>query len=108
MNQDRWLDTMAMIKDKFELEEDSKIVLDPGPGEMQTVVFKTDHGRFKLERIVRPRVLDKKTSYTHRGGGETTVDFVYSADETVAKLAAYRWDESKNDWSEIAPEAFSQ
>ncbi len=98
---------MAMIKDKFELEEDSTAVLDPGPGEMQTVVFKTDHGRFKLERIVRPRVLDKKTSYTHRGGGDIKVDFVYSPDETVDKLAAYRWDEGKNDWAEISSDSFS-
>lgn len=107
MLQEKWLDLLAMIKDKFQVESDEKLAMDDGPGEVEVVIFSMPTGKFKLERTVRPRVLDKKTSFSHRPGADVQVDYVYSPDETVNKLAAFRWDETQQEWVEIQPEAFN-
>ena len=108
MTQEKWLDLINMIEDKFQIEERKKEPLEEGPGECDTVVFKLSTGRFRLDYIRRPRVLDKKTTYSHRVGGDVKVDYIYSEDEFVAKLHAYRWDAGSDSWIEIEPEMFSK
>lgn len=107
MTQDKWLDLKAMIKDKFKVEANETTALEDSPGEKEKIVFSTPAGKFRLERTVRPKVIDKKTTYSNRIGGQVKVDYIYSQDEMVDKLNAYRFVEAKNDWEEITPEAFS-
>lgn len=107
MNQEKWLDLVNMVEDKFQVIERTKEPTEEGPGEKDILVFEMPNGRFKLEYIYRPRVLDKKTSYSHRAGGETKVDYVYSDDEFVGKLMAFRWDKIEESWLEIAPTGFA-
>ena len=55
----------------------------------------------KLEFIVKPLVLDKKTVYSKRAGQETKVDYVTSETEKVRTFLASKWDEASETWLEI-------
>ena len=106
MTTEKWLDLLNMIEDKFTIEEKATEPLQDGPGEVARVVFTMPTGKFKLERTLKPRVLDKKTTYSHRAGGDVKVDYVYSEDEFVGKLRAYRWNAGDDSWIEIEADAF--
>jgi len=45
--------------------------------------------------------LDKKTNYSNRIGSETKVSYIYSESEKTSRLVAYKWDEGRDDWTEI-------
>ena len=54
----------------------------------------------------KPRLLDEKTTYSNRIGSNVKIDKVYSEDEVVSYLNAYRWDEVNNDWEKIDTNMF--
>jgi hypothetical protein len=62
----------------------------------------------RLEFIVKPIILDKKTIYSRRIGSETTVDYVYSDEEKSYKLVAYKWDEGQGEWMEMDSSTFDK
>lgn len=100
MNKEKWENLISDIKHKFEIEEHGSKHLDEmGGTDIEFIIFKSPLGRVKLEYIVKPVVLDKKTIYSQRIGSETSVEYVYSEDEKTARLAAYKWKD--NDWVEI-------
>ncbi|MBI3627085.1 hypothetical protein HY224_03500 [Candidatus Uhrbacteria bacterium] len=107
MTTEKWLDLLNMIEDKFQVETKETVPMEEGPGEVSRIIFSLPNGRFKLERTVKPRVLDKKTSYTHRAGGDVKVDYVYSDSETVDKLAAFKWNDQQDSWTEVEADTFT-
>ncbi len=108
MQPEKWNNLIGDIKDKFKVEEDGKEHLDEGGGtDIEYIVFKSPLGRIKLEFVVKPLVLDKKTTYSKRIGSETTVEYVYSPNEKTCKLTAYKWDERKNEWMEVDADTFN-
>jgi len=107
MNQDKWVDLVNNIKDKFEVEEHNNKHLDEmGGTDIEFIIFKSPLGRVKLEYVVKPVVLDKKTNYSQRIGSESNVEYIYSEDEKTSRLIAYKWDESESDWIEIDADSF--
>lgn len=68
---------------------------------VETAVFNGASGRMKLERSVKPVVLDKKTSYSKRIGGDVTVEYILSDDEFVDTVKCYRWDKLAREWKQI-------
>lgn len=68
---------------------------------VETVVFDGASGRMKLERSVRPVILDKKTSFTKRAGSAVAVEYVYSEDEFVDTVKLYRWDKLAGEWRQM-------
>lgn len=107
MTQEKWLDILASIKEKFTIEQNETLALEDSPGQKEVISFVTPAGKFKLERTVRPKVLDKKTTYSNRIGGQVKVDYVYSPDEMVDRLTAYRFDDATGGWLEMLPDAFN-
>lgn len=102
MTPEKWENLIDNIKDKFEVEEHKNEHLDEHGGtDIEFIIFKGPLGRMKLEFIIKPRVLDKKTTYSRRIGSETAVEYIYSEDEKTHKLMAYKWDDFQNDWVEI-------
>ena len=77
-----------------------------GGVDIDFVEFNSPLGKTRLEFIEKPIVLDKKTTYSHRGGSDTGVEFVYSPTEKSARLIVYKWDDDANDWLEINAEKF--
>ncbi len=107
MRKEKWQDILANVKDKFEVETEGEERLEEEGGvDIEYIEFKGPLGRMRLEFIIKPVVLDKKTTYSRRIGSETKVDYIYSDTEKVEKLMAYKWDEDKEEWVEMEAGAF--
>ena len=78
-----------------------------GGVDVDFIEFTSPLGRTRLEYVEKPVILDKKTTYSHRGGSDTGVEYVYSTTERSARLMIYRWDDAANDWEEINAEKFA-
>jgi hypothetical protein len=102
MTDEKWLDTISTIRDKFGIVEQSKEELaEEGGGTVERVIFNSPLGKIKLERTVRPLVVGKKTTGSKRIGSTTRVDYVFSDTEKIHKLNFYKWNDKLNDWEEM-------
>lgn len=108
MTPERWKIIIGNIKDNFEIEEEDTAHFDDEGGvDIEYVVFKGPLGKMRLEFVSKSIVLDKKTTYSRRIGSETKVEYIYSDDEKSHILAAYKWDDSQDDWVEIEAGTFA-
>ncbi len=102
MDQQKWKETLGMIKESFEVEDNGSEHSDEYGGiDTEYVVFQGPIGKMRLEFITKPVVLDKQTTYSRRIGSETTVEYIYSPDEKIQKLMVYTWSDEKDDWIEV-------
>lgn len=102
MTDEKWLETVGKIKEKFQvLEEGREDLPDIPRAFVQFIVFESPIGRVKLERLTQPVVLDKKTIYSKLAGTASKVNYIYSETETFSKLKVFKWNEAQNDWEEI-------
>lgn len=103
MRDEKWLDTVAVLKDKFPVLEEGKEDLPEveGRGFREFVVFNGPLGKMKIERTTKAIVLDKKTIGSKRIGSQASVEYVYSDTEKSYKFRAYKWDEGTGNWIEI-------
>ncbi|MFW0862280.1 MAG: hypothetical protein ACKKL6_01715 [Candidatus Komeilibacteria bacterium] len=107
MNLEKWEQIKAMAKDKFDITREHEEEGVDGIGKVEILEFNGPLGRMKLEFITKPRILDKKTSYSNRIGSDVKVDYVYSEDEETCQLVAYKWDEGAEAWESIDASAFT-
>jgi len=105
MNYEKWQDIMGNIKDNFEIEEQGKKEVDE-IRKKEFVVFQSPLGKVKLELLIQPVILDKKTTYSQRVGADVKVDYIYSDKEKSYKMTAFKWNEASEDWQEIDGSAF--
>ncbi len=111
MNPTKWENLIYLVEERFGIDkkysEDFEVAETSAGekiiGQKEIVEFKGPLGRIKLEKISRPRVIDKKVLHTKRIGGKTAVDFVYSNSEPVVELKIYK-EEVNGEWEEISPE----
>ena len=71
-------------------------------GVKEIIEFKGPKGKMRIEKIIKPKIIDKKVISTHRVGGRVAEDFVYSEDEKVETYKIYRWDKNASKWVEIS------
>lgn len=108
MTDERWQNLRGIILDNFEVEsEDKQMIKDIPMAHIQSIIFKGYLGRMKVERTVKPIVLDKKTAYSSRSGVAKKTEYIYSKDEFSYKLRAYKWDEDNHNWVEIEVNTFT-
>ncbi|MBD3247966.1 hypothetical protein GF382_01590 [Candidatus Falkowbacteria bacterium] len=108
MTSEKWKQILGNILDNFEVEEHEEEHIDEMGGiDLEYVIFKSPLGRVKLEYEEKPVVLDKKTTYSHRAGSETSVEYVYSETEKSQRMKAYKWDEAGDEWEEMNAGGFS-
>jgi|ERR1700683_662777 len=67
------------------------------------VVFERGGERFKLERVVGPAIIDRKTIGARRAGASVRYENVYDPDETSLRTNLYR--EDGGEWTQIDPAA---
>lgn len=103
MTDERWLDTISILKDKFPILEERKEDLseEEGRGFREFVIFNGPFGKMKIERTTKAVVTGKKTFGSKRMGSQASVEYIYSDTEKSQKFKAYRWDESQDDWVEV-------
>lgn len=106
MRDEKWQDTVSILKDKFTVLEEGKEDLpeEVGRGFREFVIFNGPLGKMKIERTTRAVVLGKKTIGSRRMGSQASVEYLYSETEKSQKFKAYKWDEAQNDWAEITLE----
>ncbi len=107
MNPEKWEQIKIMVKEKFEILNQTEEECTIGVGTVQIIEFEGPIGRMKLEFVSKPRILDKKTTYSNRIGSDVKVDYVYSENEKTHHLQAYKWDEAAERWSDIDAAAFA-
>ncbi len=101
MHEDKWKDTLAMVKSKFRVLQEGKETIEDIPNATREFVeFEGPQGTMRLEYTIRPAVLDKKTTYSKTGGRASQVDYVYSKDDIVRRMQAFRLDD-RGDWEEV-------
>lgn len=107
MTKEKWEKIKGNILDNFEvLDKGEEHLDDEGGTDIEFVVFSGPMGKIRLEFIVKPVILDKKTTYSRRIGSETKVDYVYSETEKSEHLIAYKWSEESDNWEEIDSKMF--
>ncbi len=109
MQDNRWENLIFMIEEKFGIVDRKKENIEvaktstgqPIFGEREIIEFFSPSGKMRLERIGRPKVIDKKVLSTKRIGGKVAVDYVYSSEEKTYQVKLYRFNENENNWQEI-------
>jgi hypothetical protein len=106
MNQERWDEIKEKIENKFKISAKNVEVLE-NKGIKEIIEFEGPLGKIKLEFVNQPKILDKKTQYSNRIGGQTNVKYVYSDSETSSYLKIYKQDKETEEWVEINQSIFS-
>jgi hypothetical protein len=107
MTKEKWEAIKGKILDAHEVIDQGVEHYDEEGGvDVDFIEFNSPLGKTRLELVEKPLVLDKKTVYSHRGGSNTGVEFVYNPTEKSSRLKIYRWDDNAADWVEINAEKF--
>lgn len=102
MMPEKWKTILGNIKDNFEIEDEGSVHMDDEGGiDVEYIEFNGPLGRIRLEFVIKPLVLDRKTNYSNRIGSETKIDYVYSENEKSHTLIAYKWSDDEGDWEEM-------
>ncbi|MFA5270414.1 MAG: hypothetical protein WC400_02285 [Patescibacteria group bacterium] len=98
MKDEKWGEVLDRILTNFKVLSREQTKEDVS--EIETLIFEAPIGKIKLVRTVRPAVLDKKITGAHRRGKSSAqYEYIYSPDEKVSVLAAYR--EINGEWEPI-------
>ena len=98
MNDEKWEQVATMIQEKFEISDHGKQELDPG--KMEYFEFDSPLGKTRIERIVKPKVIDRKMHTAARIGAEGREELIYSDTETIGYMKVYVWSDDTNQWQE--------
>ena len=103
MREERFNEIKSQIKQSFDILDEYQEDLDPG--EAEVLEFDGPNGKMMVKYVTRPKMLDKKTSYSNRPGSAVQVDYVFSEDEFVSHLEVYSWSDQKGDWQKVEADA---
>lgn len=102
MTDEKWLETVSKIKEKFQVTEEGRRDIEDIPRAfVEFIVFEGPVGRIRMERVTKPVVLDKKTIYSKLAGTASKVNYIYSETESFSKLHIYQWNEASEGWEEM-------
>jgi hypothetical protein len=101
MYQKKWDDLLDKIEKLFGFIDHDIEEFPERSMTVETAVFDGDSGRMKLERTVKPLLLEKKVSFSKRIGSDAEVEYIYSEDETVDIVKFYKWDRLRHTWKQI-------
>ena len=101
MYQRKWEDLLDKVEKMFGFIEHTTEEYPERRMTVETAVFDGASGRVKLERTVKPVVLDRKTTYSKRVGSGVTTEYVLSDDEYVDTVRFFKWDRLAREWKQI-------
>ena len=108
MTREKWEAIKGKVLDSLEIIAKGSDHFDEEGGiDVDFVEFNSPLGKTRIEFVEKPLLLGKKTLYSHRGGSNTGVEYLYSPTEKSSRLKVYQWDENENNWAEINAEKFS-
>ncbi|MFH0874160.1 MAG: hypothetical protein V1846_04975 [Candidatus Komeilibacteria bacterium] len=103
MTPERWEQVKQLIRGQYAVTDEYEEQLDPGVA--HCLEFTSPAGQLKVCFVQQPKVLTKKTNYTHRSGGETQVSYVFDPNETTSHLEVFLLNEASGIWQEMSAEA---
>ncbi len=106
MHLDKWQEIKEKVLNDFEVHDQGNEKNEERLEDIEYLEFIGPMGRMRLEWISRPKVLDKKTQYSRRIGGDVSVDYVYSENEITYTFKVYKWSDVRDDWQEISARGF--
>ncbi len=101
MLQKKWGELLDKIEKLFGFVEHTFEELPERRMTIETAEFDGDSGRMRLERTVRPLLLEKRVSFSKRSGSESEVEYLYSEDESVDIVKFFKWDRLAREWKQI-------
>ncbi len=101
MTEDKWIELLERIDRQFTMLDRTIEDVPNGPGEIETVIFQAPMGVMKVERTVRPVVLDRKQHFTNRAGGGASTEYIYSDTEKSDRMKVYRQNPRTEEWEEV-------
>lgn len=108
MNNEKWLDLIDSLENKFGKIEKNKITrseISFAGKEVITTIeqieFSTPAGKMRVERITKPAVLDKKVHYSHTSSSRGNTEYIYSETEKSHQVKLYKKTSPGNEWQEI-------
>ncbi len=101
MFQGKWENLLDKIERQFGFIDHTTEEFPERRMTVETVEFDGATGRMRLERTVKPVVVEKKTQYSKRVGSEVSIEYVFSEDEYVDTVKFYRWDRLARLWRPI-------
>ena len=101
MTEEKWQDIIFNIKEKFEVLNEDSGELEGVPGSFESLEFESPLGKVKIERVIKPKLLEEKTITSKRIGADVRVEKIYSEDETVSFIRAYKKNNQTDAWEEI-------
>lgn len=105
MNDDKWAGILDRIQSQFEiLEQGEEKLADVPNGKAEFIVFESPMGKIRLERLHKPKVIDKKTIGGSKYGASTGVEYIYSDTEQVKTFQAFK--EVDGEWEPVDAEGF--
>lgn len=108
MTKDKWLDLVDMVEAKFGIDKKYEESLGENiPGTKEIIEFNSPMGKIKLELVEKARLLDEKTLYSNRVGSDVKIDKIYSDEDKVNYMNAYKWDSITENWQRIDEGKFS-
>lgn len=107
MSDKAWEELIDLIDNKFTIDK-SESHQEPIEGEpklknkIESIFFEKDNVKYRIDRVVGPRIVDKKTFYS----GHSTANhskYVYDPEEISSKVMFFRQLADGN-YNEITPE----
>lgn len=99
MTKEKWNEIKALVKENFGIEDQYQEDLEPGIAEI--LEFKGPNGKMLVRFVTKPKLLDKKTSFSNRAGSNVKVDYVFSEEEFISYLEVYNWSDEQDDWVKL-------
>jgi len=90
MTDEKWEQLIGRVKDEFDVIEHQTLDGERERETIEEIVFNGPIGKMRVARSKRPRVLEQKTHYSNRIGGDMGVERVYSDDEFVNTIEISR------------------
>lgn len=107
MTRDRWEEIVNLVEAKFVVETKETKEDDFDRSVIELLIFEAPMAKIKLEFVSKPKVIDKKVSYSNRVGAGSQIEYIYSPTDKVERLLVYRWDEVTSNWLPMSTEAMN-
>lgn len=105
MNDEKWDDLKENLREKFpdlkEKTEDASREDDMGnlvEGKKEIFEFKSELGEIRIERLTRPRIIDKKSHYNRTAMGKAQIEYILDPEEKTHKITVYKKDDITGNW----------
>lgn len=110
MNETSWGRVLDVLDTRFELTQRNRTTepLEDNPKLSQTTesyCFIKDGKEYRIQRVVRPAIADRKTHYHKAATGNIRFENVYDPEETTAKVELFM--KFDGDWKQVDLESLA-